>query len=343
MDTKVKLLRRGLLLIGLLALVAGAVFAAPHIGRAIGQFIAPKSLRTLNGEAVSSIEAYLADHPAGPGRMAYMLYFRTDCAACAKQLPEFYALDTMGGDLLLVAVNLGETEQAVKAHLDHAGIVPHAAFPVLLGATSLPDNGEAIPTISIYIPDPETGEWTALGHSEGLQTTAELQGFAYRMLIGALGGAQFWDGNLVVSGWYEYNGHHTAVAIYSGDYEPTQVEVAAWLGVMVDMAGLEPEHGLYIHVLVPHETYGLYTAFSLVATAESLEGYSVPDDEAEAEAMIAAHFIAIDAQYYFWLDGQVPLFSLERAEEQAWHYSYYAAILLEQDWREDFPPPEGIE
>jgi hypothetical protein len=332
MKTRTKVFRR--IVAGLLALLlAGAVAAGAVYGPDVfSRFVFREGLRTLNGEAVETVEGFLEDFMP-EGGMAYIVVYRTGCSACTLYLQELSRMDLeqFGGRLAVVAINAGESEWAVREHLKANDIPTSARFPVLIGLPFDPAKIESVPVTTVMLGD---GESWRVGETvfPGRREIEWMETLAYKVLVRAWGGVSFWDDNLVVMGWYENDGHHAVWTMYTGKYEPTAVETAEMLAVLLRAAALEPDHGFYIHTVVYHETYGDYIAFTLYTDYATAQGFHVPDTEEEAYEALIEHFSVAAGEDYFWLDGRIPLWDGTR---DAWHYARYAAIIAGHPWVEE--------
>jgi hypothetical protein len=309
-----------LAMIGVMA--AGLVFGPDFLG----QFTFREGLRTLNGEPVENIEGFLPKE----ARMAYIVLYRTECAACTKYLQELSRMDLeqFGGRLAIVAMNMDGSEYAVRQHLKENDIQTDAQFPVLIG---LPHNPEKIPSVPVTIIMLGDGKhWEYSKELEGVRAIEGLETLAYRVLLRAWGGLDFWGGSLKTTGWHESEGHHAVAMVYTAEYEPSAIEVLEWLNVMVGAASLEPEHAIYIHIIVYHEKYEYYVAFSMCTDYKHIQGIYIPDTEEEAVQILATYFFTAAGEDYYWLDGRIPLW--DGTEAAAWHYARYAAILAGHPW-----------
>lgn len=325
MKTGTKVFRRLLMAFVPVALAATAIVGLLLGPDLLSQFTFQKGLHTLNGEQIEDITDWL---PAD-AQLAYAVFFKSGCSACRQQLKDLATLDLVDGRLAVVGINVGESDHTVRRYIEENDLPVSAAFPILCG---FPD-GEigAFPTLVVLIND--GGEWEALGTTTGYRTAEDLQILAYRIFIGAAGGMEFWGGNLRVTDWYKQQDHHTMIAWYSADYEPTAQEVAAFYDTLLKVAAVTPDHGLYIHIIVDHEVYGPHVAFSAVTEGDRAARYYIPENEAEINSVIDAHFSAVDGSVYYYATYAIPVW--EPRESLAWAYSYMAASYTGHSWSED--------
>jgi hypothetical protein len=238
-------------------------------------------------------------------------------------------LEQFNGYLAIVVVNVGNSESSVRKHLKDNDILTSAQFPVLLGLPYDSERLESVPVTTVMLNDGKgwrVGETTFPGRRE----IEWMETLAYKVLARAWGGLDFWEGNLKITGWHEDDGHHAVTMIYTTEYEPTAIEVVRWLGVMLRAAGLEPNHGFYIHIIVYHAQYNEHIAFSMFTDYATAQGFYVPDTEEKALEVLVAHFYVASGQDYYFLDGRIPLW--DGTEAAAWHYARYAAILAGHPW-----------
>jgi hypothetical protein len=284
-----------------------------------------KGLHTLNGEQIEDITDWL---PAD-AQLAYVVFWKSGCLACQDQLKDLATLDLVDGRLAVVAVNVGESDYTVRRYIEENELPVSAAFPVLCG---FPEGElEAVPTLVVLFNN--EGEWEALGTTTGYRTAEDLQVLAHRIFIGAAGGMEFWNGHLRVTQWYKQNDHHAFVAWYSAVYEPSVEEMATFYDVIFKVADVQSGHGLYIHIVVDHETYGPHVAFTAYTDGERVKGYHVSEDEGEANAMMEKHIGAVDGLMYYQATFAIPVW--EPRESLAWAYCYMAANFVGHPWSEE--------
>lgn len=125
----------------------------------------PEGLRTLDNQPVNSVSEVVPDN----AKLIFLLFWSTSCGACQDQMDALDKVDSRGGQIALVAVNVGESRSTVKEFLKAHNISDKVI--VLLGGPMPPDGAIPYSAVAAKI----DGQWQALGDRTGFVSTSDIQ------------------------------------------------------------------------------------------------------------------------------------------------------------------------